>query len=158
MSTDGSRPKQLTRSAGEYPSWSPDGSRVAFSVASAGAVQIGVIGRDGSGEHTITRITENSELPAWSPDGSRIAFCRGFEGERSIWTMRTDGTDARAITRTGNDDVGPVWSPDGRFIAFARSDELMLVRPDGSGEHTLGIRGSLPTWTAATSTRRAGDS
>jgi Tol biopolymer transport system component len=158
MAADGSHPTRLTRSPGEYPSWSPDGSRIAFSVVSAGAVQIGVIGRDGGGEHTITPITENSELPAWSPDGSRIAFCRGFEGERSIWTMRPDGSDARALPRTSSDDVGPAWSPDGRFIAFARRGELMVVRPDGSSERALGIRGVLPTWTAAPATRRVDES
>jgi Tol biopolymer transport system component len=153
MAPDGSQLERLTRSPAEYPSWSPDGSKLAFSLVSAGAVQIGVIRRDGSGERTLTPITVNSELPAWSPDGAQIAFCRGFEGERSIWTMRPDGTGARALTRTGTDDVGPAWSPDGRFIAFARRGRLMIMLADGSGQRALGLRGLLPDWSGAASLR-----
>jgi Tol biopolymer transport system component len=148
MATDGSNPRRLTRSSSEYPSWSPDSSRIAFSLLSAGPVQIGVIDRDGGAQRILTPITENSELPAWSPDGSHIAFCRGFEGHRAIWTMRADGTDAHRLTTAGSDDVGPTWSPDGHFIAFSRRGTLMIMRSDGSDSRPVGVRGTLPAWTA----------
>ena len=148
MATDGSRPQRLTRSLAEYPSWSPDSSRISFSMLSAGPVQIGVIDRDGGRERTLTPITENSELPAWSPDGSHIAFCRGFEGHRAIWLMRADGTDAHRLTSAGSDDVGPTYSPDGHFIAFSRRGTLMIMRSDGSDSRPAGVRGTLPAWTA----------
>jgi TolB protein len=144
---DGSRPKRLTSSPAEYPSWSPDGSRIAFSLVTAGAVQIGIVGRDGQRERTLTPLTENSELPAWSPDGSLIAFSRGFEGRRTIWTMKPDGTHAHRITEPGSDDVAPAWSPDSRCIVFAHRGRLMIVRADGSGARSLGLAGSLPAWT-----------
>lgn len=149
MATDGSRLQRLTSSSSEYPSWSPDSSRIAFSLVSAGAVQIGVIDRNGKGERTLTPSTENSELPAWSPDGSHIAFCRGFEGHRAIWIMRADGADAHRLTSEGSDDVGPTWSPDGHFIAFSRRGKLMIMRSNGSASRPVGVRGTLPTWTAA---------
>jgi Tol biopolymer transport system component len=38
---------QLSSSPAEYPSWSPDGSRIAFSLVTAGAVQIALVGRGG---------------------------------------------------------------------------------------------------------------
>lgn len=151
MATDGSNPRRLTNSPSEYPSWSPDGSRIVFSLVSPGAVQIGVIGRDGRGQRTLTPSTENSELPAWSPDGTQIAFCRGFEGHRAIWIMQSDGTHARGLTSAGSDDVGPTWSPDGHFIAFSRSGKLMIVRSDASDSWPVGLRGMLPTWTAGSS-------
>ena len=115
---------------------------------SAGPVQIGVIDRDGGRERTLTPITENSELPAWSPDGSHIAFCRGFEGHRAIWRMRADGTDAHGLTNARSDDVGPTYSPDGHFIAFSRRGSLMIMRSDGSDSRPVGVRGTLPAWTA----------
>ncbi len=141
MATDGSRAERLTSSLSEYPSWSPDSSRIAFSMLSAGPVQIGVIDRDGGAERTLTPITENSELPAWSPDGSYIAFCRGFERHRAIWIMRADGTDAHRLTSAGSDDVGPTWSPDGDFIASSRRGKLMTMRSDGSDSRPVGVRG-----------------
>ena len=118
-----------------------------LSLVTAGAVQIGIVGRDGQGERTLTPLTENSELPAWSPDGSLIAFSRGFEGRRTIWTIRPDGTDAHAITEPGSDDVAPAWSPKGRYIVFTRRNQLMIMRADGSGVRSLGLSGSLPAWT-----------
>jgi Tol biopolymer transport system component len=151
MATDGSRAERLTSSLSEYPSWSPDSSRIAFSMLSAGPVQIGVIDRDGGEERTLTPITENSELPAWSPDGSYIAFCRGFEGHRAIWIMRADGSDAHRLTSAGSDDVGPAWSPDGHFIAFSRRGKLMIMRSDGSDSRPVGVRGTLPAWTGGPS-------
>jgi Tol biopolymer transport system component len=148
MAADGSRPRRVSSSPAEYPSWSPDGSRIAFSLVTAGAVQVGIVRRGGRDERAVTPLTENSELPAWSPDGSLIAFSRGFEGRRSIWTMHPDGTDAHAITKPGSDDVAPAWSPDGRYIVFARRRWLMIMRADGSGLRSLGLVGSLPTWTS----------
>ena len=43
-------PRRLSSSPAEYPSWSPDGSRIAFSLVTAGAVQIAIVRRDGQGE------------------------------------------------------------------------------------------------------------
>jgi Tol biopolymer transport system component len=53
--------------------------------------------------------------------------------------------------------VHPSWSPDGSRIAFslvtagaviARRQRLMIMRADGSGVHSLGLDGSLPSWTS----------
>jgi Tol biopolymer transport system component len=153
MAANGSNPRRLSSSHAEYPSWSPDRSRIAFSRVTAGAVQIGATGRGGQRERTLTAHTENSELPdselpAWSPDGSLIAFSRGFEGRRTIWTMKPDGTDAHRITEPGSDDVAPAWSPYGRCIVFARRQLLMIMRADGSSVRSLGLSGSLPAWTS----------
>jgi dipeptidyl aminopeptidase/acylaminoacyl peptidase len=51
--------------------WSPDGSRLAFSLQYGGGLYIVAV--DGSG---LTELIPNGENPAWSPDGSRIAFQR----------------------------------------------------------------------------------
>ena len=57
------------------PSWSPDGSRIAFvSYRDGNRPEIYVMNRDGSGQ---IRLTDNPAIdhsPSWSPDGSRIAF------------------------------------------------------------------------------------
>src|SRR3954454_19436346 len=148
MASDGSNPRRVSSSPAEYPSWSPDGSRIAFSLVTAGAVQIAIVRRGGRDGRAVTPLTENSELPAWSPDASVIAFSRGFEGRRTIWTMHPDGTEAHAITKPGNDAVTPAWSPDGRYSVFPRRRPLMIMRADGSGLRSLGLVGSLPTWTA----------
>jgi TolB protein len=61
------------------PTWSPDGSKLAFvrdTNPEPPFSDIFVMAPDGSGQTNLTR-TRASELdPAWSPDGGRIAFTR----------------------------------------------------------------------------------
>jgi hypothetical protein len=57
------------------PSWSPDGSRIAFSDTRTGNGDIYLIDADGTHPVRVTSgATTAEEFPSWSPDGSRIAF------------------------------------------------------------------------------------
>ena len=72
MNADGSDVRVLT--GADYGhidelAWSPDGSRLAFSLQDGGGLFI--VGVDGSG---LTELITQGENPAWSPDGSRISF------------------------------------------------------------------------------------
>jgi sugar lactone lactonase YvrE len=73
MNADGSDVRELTEP--DYGhidelAWSPDGSRLAFSLEGGGAWVVGV---DGSG---LTELIPDGENVAWSPDGTRISFQR----------------------------------------------------------------------------------
>jgi Tol biopolymer transport system component len=118
----------------ENPSWSPDGSQIAFdSFRATNQPTIHVMNADGSG---ITRISstpccDRDFQPAWSPDGERIAFVstRDGDGEYEIYVMNDEGELAGPpATRLTNDpmppfsqgisDSQPTWSPDSSRIAF----------------------------------------
>src|SRR5262245_7030084 len=65
-------------------SWSPDGSRVAFRVGTAGTgdvLQIAVMNADGSGRIVLTSGDRHSSQPAWSPDGRQIVFRHSVPGD-----------------------------------------------------------------------------
>jgi len=71
MKADGSDVRELT--GPDYGhidelAWSPDGSRLAFSLQGGG---LWIVGVDGSG---LTELYLDGENPAWSPDGSRLSF------------------------------------------------------------------------------------
>src|SRR4051794_13134848 len=151
MRADGSHPHPVTKILGEYPSWSPDGRRLAFASPGPDApgrslnVDVFVVGRDGTGLRRLTDEPGQDGWPAWSPDGRSIAFvaARGAGGqERSIWIMRSDGGGKRRVAS----GEYPVWSPDGRFLMFQVDGQLFVVRPDGSGRRRWPLDGSLPDW------------
>jgi hypothetical protein len=72
-----------------HPTWSPDGSRIAFHSDRDGNAEIYVMDADGSSQTRLTRDVANDMHPAWSPDGSRIAF-ESYRGRRPsllAWDM-----------------------------------------------------------------------
>ena len=95
--------------------WSPDGSRLAFSVIDPRlSPRVYVVVADGSGLWTIKTDALFRWL-AWSPDGSRIAFVRGGR----LFTMAVDGSDVRraeGVEVVGNErhpSGGIAWNPAG---------------------------------------------
>jgi dipeptidyl aminopeptidase/acylaminoacyl peptidase len=96
MNSNGSGQTRLTDEPDAFdgdPSWSPDGTKIAF-VTDRDAVSDGdddiddiffdiyVMNSDGSGQ---TRLTDNDGFdghPSWSPDGTKIAF--SSEGDQEL--------------------------------------------------------------------------
>jgi Tol biopolymer transport system component len=75
VNADGSGQARLTDSAASDlgPSFSPNGSRIAFASDRAGPYEIYVMNADGSGETRLTHNSASDAEPAFSPDGRRIA-------------------------------------------------------------------------------------
>ena len=158
----------LTRPGDErYPSYSPDGTRIAFrgdldATEPSGDEEIYVMEADGT---NVRRLTDNADFdsaPSWSPDGTRIAFERAAAGtftpgteaqEKDVYVMNADGTDVRRLTDSPGIDEGPVWSPDGTKIAFSSArdgqQELYVMNADGSDPRRLTdnpARDESPDW------------
>ena len=103
----------------EYnPSWSPDGTRMAFASWRTGNEDIWVKDLT-TGELTqITSYQGMDVYPTWSPDGTRIAFLSDRSGSWNIW-VKDLTTGASTRTTPHVKAVGwPSWSPDGTRIAF----------------------------------------
>jgi TolB protein len=104
------------------PTWSPDGSRIAFETNRNVDYDLYVMNYDGS---DLTQLTNTPEIieasPAWSPDGKRIAFVAG-QRKGDIYLMDADGTHVVQLTHASASSYDPAWSPDGKRIVFV-SDE-----------------------------------
>lgn len=143
VSPDGSGLRQVADTGGDdvlNVRWSPDGSKLAFSVWTKGDYEIFVANADGSDLTNVTGSMGVSHF-AWSPDGSRLAFTSFQEGnDIDVFVVNVDGTGLRAIVESPFTEHRPQWSPDGMLIAFERwpvrdrdpgTADIYAVGPEG---------------------------
>jgi TolB protein len=156
---DGSGVRQLTRvpakdpefdPGGENPSWSPDGTAIAFDTGNRKGVNLWTIRPDGTGlaELPLGVGAFNGD-PAYSPDGTQLSFDwdRGFPSkEHGIFVANADGSGARRLTTAPRTveahDTESQWSPDGTRIAFTRVRKIgraaiFVIGADGRGLRRL---------------------
>src|SRR5215212_338002 len=140
MNPDGSNPRALTFKDDIDPTWSPDGSMIAFASSRSGGRQLFVANANGKNVEQVTDLNNMGGRSSWSPDGTKLAFYRGPSGDRNIYVINIDGSGLQKLTN-GGDNLGPSWSPDGEWIAFTSSrdgnNEIYIVRSDGSRETRL---------------------
>lgn len=140
------------------PSWSPDGTRIAFTRSALdepGKIDAGdVYVMDARAGAEPKRLTDfvggDGGRPAWSPDGKWIAFLRGDEPRFSAYTLNklaivaADGSaPARVLTAALDRPVAsPLFAADGKSIYVTvtddRAQQLARVRvADGAVERVL---------------------
>ena len=128
------RPEPLTaNSAADLePSWSPDGTAIAFASDRTGNYGIYVMDADGGNQTRLTDNSANDRYPSWSPDGTRIAFASYRNRMFDIYVMDADGGNQTRLPHNSANDRYPSWSPDGTEIAFAsdlyRNYDIFSIR------------------------------
>jgi TolB protein len=118
---------QLTNTP-EYeggPTWSPDGSFLAFEAYQNENLDI-VVGPAAdplSDPISLTSSAAADHSPAWAPDGRHIAFIS--KGDVIVANLdETDGNRFQNLSKTElASESHPVWSPDGRRLAWASSSQ-----------------------------------
>jgi Tol biopolymer transport system component/predicted Ser/Thr protein kinase len=108
--------------------WSPDGSRLAFSVSLGGILDMFEKSTNGAGSES--RVGEaggnNKYVRDWTPDGNALLFATGRSRSQTgndVWLLPL-GKDRSVVpvlmTRFNEDE--PIFSPDGHWVAYS-SDE-----------------------------------
>ena len=117
--------------AGERPSWSSDGGRLAVVASSPETASIDVLEPDGDQTQRVVEAPGTIHCVMWSPRGEELAFVRlAGETRWTLETVRADGSRRRTLARQESDrvaDAGPTWSPDGTWIAYAPGIEVVVV-------------------------------
>ena len=82
------------------PSWSPDGTQIAFRSERSGEPEIWVMNADGTGQRRLAA----GLSPAWSPEGDHIVL-----SARSLHVMDSDGSHVKTLPTPS---VGETSLPD----------------------------------------------
>ncbi len=118
--------RNLTNSSNAHdklPSWSPDGSQIAFISDKSGEEELYVIAQDGSkpAERLTTGGKAMRYAPAWAPDGKLIAFT---DKDGKVYTLTVAD---KKLTQVADSKRGLVldytWSPKGNYLAFTLTDD-----------------------------------
>jgi Tol biopolymer transport system component len=135
---DGGAPRQVSPDIiGGEPTWSPDGTRIAYHGSSMDSPGIHVVDADGSDDHGLGDGNDalvNATDPSWSPDGKRIAVAvpRGSDASE-IASIDVKTGQTMTITPTAWDVESPAWSPDTERLTFAQGGGIaMVILADGS--------------------------
>jgi dipeptidyl aminopeptidase/acylaminoacyl peptidase len=156
-------PPLATGWAAWEPVWSPDASRIAFTLieylppassnplANQPRARTAWVPADG-GEVTFYSVSGDEYSPRWSPDGAWLAYmsyetARAEDGtplarEADLWVVSADAQRKYRLTAFPSGSVSlPRWSPDGDLIGFVyapsgNNDQLWMI---GNAE------GALPT-------------
>lgn len=120
MNANGSGKRNLTRSLATelQPSWSHDGTRIAFARRIGTNWALYVMTVANGKLRRLTAPAFNCQQPAWSPNDRQIACARFSATGAGIFILRANGRVVRKLGTGTSTAWAPSWSPDGRRIAF----------------------------------------
>jgi TolB protein len=123
------------------PSWSPDGSHLAYVSFETGHAAVYVQSLYTNQRMVVADFRGSNSAPAWSPDGKQLAVVLTRDGSSQIYLMRPDGGGIRRITFSGAIDTEPNFSPDGQYLLFTSdrggSAQIYRMSIDGGPEQRL---------------------
>lgn len=132
------KPVQLysyPRSTQASPTFSPDGSKIAFVSDKDGGMRIYVIPAMPSEKRPhaqmISKQNRENSCPCWSVDGTKLAYSAKTNGIRQIWIYDFGSGEEWQLTSGPGNKENPYWAPDSKHIVFNSTDstssELYVV-------------------------------
>lgn len=169
LTADGKPSRQLTRNISNVrvqdsswarkPSWSPDGSRIAF-VTDKGSRTFGIWIADLAAGGAIRQASYRPlgagdiDTPSWSRDGKKLAFIAFWDNESQLYVLDISSGTVKRLTDNREGVYDASWSPDGQRIAFVKrlnhQHDLWVTDPGGDSDVRLTSIGMArsPAWSS----------
>lgn len=125
LNGDGSM-QPLRTDPGQYlqPRLSPDGERLAFTLATEHGAEVWVQDLKRSEKWRRSLLPGWNWWPLWTPDGSRIVFSSGNGGRHEMYIVRSDGSgEAQRLADDNVQGIPRSFSSEGKRLAFNRTRE-----------------------------------
>ncbi len=100
------------------PTWSPDGTRLAYVSFEKGRSQVFIQEVSSGARNAVASFEGINGSPAFSPDGQRLALTLSRDGNPDIYTMNLSTKLLQRLTNSSAIDTEATWAPDGRSIVF----------------------------------------
>ncbi len=156
---DGRNNRRLTFLNGrsKNPTWSPDGSKIAFAQYSTDETDmyssLYVVNANGGTPEEILKVKGLLITPRFSPSGSRLALAISYNGNMEIYTVSVRGGKPKRLTVSHAIELFPSWSPRGDWLAFISDrtggPQVWRMRADGSEAQRVSYHGTYnqsPDW------------
>ena len=141
ISSGGGTPVQITTDPGNdtHPTWSPDGSQIAFLSNRSGNNDLWIIPSTGGVATQLTTDPGSDGGADWSPDGKLIAFQSGRNGNNDLFLVPVSGGPEVQITFDGASESQPDWAADGHRITYNRAGDIYVLDFVAADETDLAI-------------------
>jgi TolB protein len=145
---DGSNPQTALASKEPIisPTWSPDGSRIAYVSFEAKKPVVFVHELLTGKRNAVANFKGSNSAPAWSPDGRKLAVVLTKDGGSQLFSINADGSGVSRIASSSGIDTEPQFSPDGQSIYFTSdrggSPQIYRIPSTGGSAQRITFEGS----------------
>lgn len=100
------------------PSWSPDGTRLAYVSFLSGRPEIYIQNIFSAKRTKVASFKGLNNAPRWSPDGKYLALTLSKDGNPEIYILNVNSRKLTRVTRSYAIDTEPEWLPNSKGLIF----------------------------------------